>query len=89
MARHAITPGANTDLTRKIRYVQEVFLRESAGAVARSAIRDGGVGGTIVCAIPVAASGIYSQRFDPPLFVGSGVFVDDLAGSLDGFIVGY
>lgn len=91
MAQQLINSGASTDLTRKLRYLRRIVVRESAGtpALFKLLLKDGGTGGTLILAVEGAASGMVDLKFDPPLKFASGLYVGTSAGTWDGLVEGY
>jgi hypothetical protein len=78
-----LTTQVSGDLTKKVRYIDSVELREAAATpgAANCVLRNGTATGDRMRTIPLAASGTYRETFDPPLYVPDGLFVSTGGGA--------
>lgn len=83
----AITAIAGSvDMTGVARYLNAWHFAENAGspAICRILIRDGGLSGTVMVDIRIAASESKSQSYAKPLFFPSGIYIQQSAGTIRG-----
>lgn len=87
-AKHHPIPAADGMLTGTPRLLYGWSVRESAGsaAVATFLIRNGSASGDIVAAVELLADYSQTVSFAHPVYVPDGIYIDRVAGTIEGSI---